>query len=389
MNLSMTLSPIMEKVKNGFEHILDPALLRDLARKTLFVQRKSSKLDGEEFAILMSVVGTSLAYQALAAWEEALEKIKPSARMSPQALSERIDNEKAVAFMKAVFAHTLNVSRQGVREALGVPFLDSFHRVIITDSTEFTLNAKLAPDFAGPGGSASSSAMKILHAADLKAGNSLLMEVLPALVPDQALAERIANIVEAGDLVLWDLGFFVLAEMKKIVAKEAFLLSRMSSDAAAFLAETGERLDLIKYLSRRCRGKNVVDLDVLIGVKEKIPFRLIATRAPKKAVEQRLRDARRKAAHKGKKPSKAHCNWLKFTIFITNIGRDQLPAKQALDVYRARWQEELTYKIWKSLLHIDIYKGERPERIECILYGRMIAILLLEMVTSLATVLAR
>jgi DNA-binding transcriptional regulator YiaG len=262
MNLSMTLSPIMEKVKNGFEHILDPALLRDLARKTLFVQRKSSKLDGEEFAILMSVVGTSLAYQALAAWEEALEKIKPSARMSPQALSERIDNEKAVAFMKAVFAHTLNVSRQGVREALGVPFLDSFHRVIITDSTEFTLNAKLAPDFAGPGGSASSSAMKILHAADLKAGNSLLMEVLPALVPDQALAERIANIVEAGDLVLWDLGFFVLAEMKKIVAKEAFLLSRMSSDAAAFLAETGERLDLIKYLSRRCRGKNVVDLDV-------------------------------------------------------------------------------------------------------------------------------
>jgi hypothetical protein len=43
-------------------------------------------------------------------------------------------------------------------------------------------------------------------------------------------------------------------------------------------------------------------------------------------------------------------------------------------VYRIRWQIALLFKQWKSLLHIHVLTGTRPERIKCLLYGRLTTI---------------
>ena len=53
-------------------------------------------------------------------------------------------------------------------------------------------------------------------------------------------------------------------------------------------------------------------------------------------------------------------------------------------VYRIRWQIELLFKQWKSLLHLHVLKGTRPERIKCLLYGRLITIMLLMRLSSYA-----
>lgn len=53
-------------------------------------------------------------------------------------------------------------------------------------------------------------------------------------------------------------------------------------------------------------------------------------------------------------------------------------------MYRLRWQVELTFKHWKSLFRIDLLKGTRPERIRCLLYGRLIVILIVQRLLALA-----
>jgi len=43
------------------------------------------------------------------------------------------------------------------------------------------------------------------------------------------------------------------------------------------------------------------------------------------------------------------------------------------------------FKNWKSLLNIHVLKGTRPERIECMLYGRLITIYHVAMISSYAS----
>src|SRR2546428_5933885 len=40
------------------------------------------------------------------------------------------------------------------------------------------------------------------------------------------------------------------------------------------------------------------------------------------------------------------------------------------------------FKNWKSLLNIHILKGTRPERIKCILYGRLITITMMTLIAT-------
>ena len=49
---------------------------------------------------------------------------------------------------------------------------------------------------------------------------------------------------------------------------------------------------------------------------------------------------------------------------------------QVHDWYSLRWQIEILFKTWKSFFHIHHCKKIKRERLECHLYGQLIAILL-------------
>jgi hypothetical protein len=67
------------------------------------------------------------------------------------------------------------------------------------------------------------------------------------------------------------------------------------------------------------------------------------------------------------------------------VSRELWSAEVVGTIYRLRWQIELTFKYWKSLCHIHVLKGQRPERIECLIYGRLITILLIATLQGLAS----
>jgi len=91
-------------------------------------------------------------------------------------------------------------------------------------------------------------------------------------------------------------------------------------------------------------------------------------------VKQRQRKALEEARKKGWTLTQEYGHWLAFGLYITNVTQEVWSAKVVGTVYRLRWQGEVTFKNWKSLLHIHVLKGTHPERIKCILYGRLMTI---------------
>jgi transposase len=63
-------------------------------------------------------------------------------------------------------------------------------------------------------------------------------------------------------------------------------------------------------------------------------------------------------------------------VYVTNAPWEWVPMEQVHELYTLRWQIEIVFKTWKSLFDIDHCRTVKQERIECHLYGKLIAIFL-------------
>ncbi|TLD39776.1 MAG: Mobile element protein [Candidatus Jettenia ecosi] len=190
--------------------------------------------------------------------------------------------------------------------------------------------------------------------------------------------------------MLRDLGYFIVKVFREIEHKGAFFLSRFLKDIPVCLSDStdADAVELMSYLRQKYAHQAIVDMDVYLG-KERVPCRLIGYRLSEEIVSQRRRKACEQFRKKGKTPSKEYLSWLEFSWYITNVDRQTWSAEVVGMVYRLRWQIELLFKSWKSLLEIHVLKGTRAERIECFLYGRFISITILTMLYGVCHLVCR
>ncbi len=143
-------------------------------------------------------------------------------------------------------------------------------------------------------------------------------------------------------------------------------------------------INLPKYLDKKYGRLSVTELTVYLG-EERLPCRLVAYRLPDEVVRERRGKARSTAQKKGGQRSKDYLNWLRFGFFVTNVPSEIWEPEVVGTVYRLRWQIELTFKNWKSLLNIHVLRGTRRERIECFLYGRLTVVVVMTMISGFAS----
>ena len=203
---------------------------------------------------------------------------------------------------------------------------------------------------------------------------------------DQGRALAIVPHLHPDDLVLRDLGYLSLESLRQIEAHGAWYLSRLSKGVDVYLEAhaPAEALDLVAYLQKHYPNDDMIDLPVSLG-QERVSCRLLAYHLPEKVVEERRRQALEEARKKGRTLTQAYLTWLTFGLYMTNVTQEIWSAKVGRIVYRLRWQVEFMLKNWKSLLNIHILKGTRPERIKCILYGRLITITMMTLIASYAS----
>jgi len=150
---------------------------------------------------------------------------------------------------------------------------------------------------------------------------------------------------------IFDLGYFKLKAFARLATAGAYFLSRLNHQTTLLTTAAGRwhPVDLAHWLTT-VEGQ-LLERSIFLGEKERVASRLIASRVPEAIVNERRRNAKKKAQKKGYTPSKAHLTLLAWNVFITNVPPSIWTTDTIGKVYPVRWQIELIFKSWKSYLH--------------------------------------
>jgi IS4 transposase len=149
------------------------------------------------------------------------------------------------------------------------------------------------------------------------------------------------------------------------------------------------KFDLIPYLDEQ--KDNIIEFkEIYIGKDERLKCRMICYRLPKDVADTRIRKKRAEYKKKGlNPPSKELLANLRYAIFITNIPKEKVSAEMIGTLYKIRWQIELIFKEFKSLMNIDVMQGQKETSINTFIYGQLINILVITDVKRLAILYAK
>jgi hypothetical protein len=220
---------------------------------------------------------------------------------------------------------------------------------LLQDSTVKALPEHLATVFPGAanGRKRRYASLKIQFVCDLLSAKALHVSLSGFTRNDQAAAPDILKMLRPGDLILRDLGYFVLKVFERIALKNAFFLSRYRHGVNLYDPQTLQPLDLLKLL----RPDQGLDRQVLLG-HEKVAVRLVARPVPEALANRRRRQAQTNRDRRTQ-PSANHLRLMAWNIFITNVPRSVWPAKALQPIYRLRWRIEIIFKAWKSHLGLQ------------------------------------
>jgi hypothetical protein len=251
--------------------------------------------------------------------------------------------------------------------------------VFIQDSTTIKLSARLAAVFPGSSNhcGTKNGELKIQAVYELLSQRFVHFGLSGFTRNDQAATHDILPLIQRADLVLRDLGYFVVERFERIAHQGAFFLSRLRLDTKLYDPRTGGELNLPGQLKRQ----GSLARQVLLGSR-RMPVRLVALKLPPQVAAERRRKARMnrdKRCH----PSARSLQLLGWAIFITNVPRKNCSAKTIAEIYGLRWQIESLFKVWKSHFRITEVPSGSESQLLVVIYARLVFITVLAQVVRL------
>jgi len=338
--------------------------LRRWARQTGFVKRKG-KLSPYDFLVLMTIGQLGMKHPSLGGMVTAIKT-----RISRVALHYRFSAAASAFLLKClqfILCQKFNCLGQ-----INTKLLRPFRRVLIVDSSSWDISENLRSVLPGSGGAASAANCKLQAVYDYKHSVLSFLDVTAGTVPDNRYTNHLPGMLQKGDLLLIDQGYFKLSTFADIIAKKAFFLTRFLVRTVLQDAITHAPIDLAKYVRRL--QSNTFEMNVLMG-KEKqsqVACRLIGLRVSEQVANERRRRLKKEAKKKGRTVSDHHLRMCDWTLFITNVPQRWLSLEMVRAFYTVRWQIELLFKQLKSILCIHQSDTGKEDRLRCELYGKLI-----------------
>lgn len=311
-----------------------------------------SPLDFLRLALVYGVMDLSL--RSVAAWcaEHGLGDL------SDVAVLGRL--RRGWPFLEAVFRELLSL------HVMSVPGTALARRLRLVDAT--TLSA--------PG---SDGADWRLHASfDLSARAIDAVEVT-----DRRGGEHLGRFAPSpGDLILGDRGYAHQDRLWDTVQAGADFLVRIGHSAVPIVDADGVPVDPLCFATRRRpragRPPRVEGRVVYLrrDSARSRPLRLVVVRKSVQATEAARKRILREASRKGKQPTQRTLDAARFVFLLTSVPVSEADDATIAELYRLRWQVELAFKRWKSLLNLDRLRADDPDLARAYIYAKLIAAVL-------------
>jgi hypothetical protein len=214
------------------------------------------------------------------------------------------------------------------------------------------------------------AAVKLVFEAEVTTGALTAVSILAGLDNEKTAAVA-GQALPAGALLLEDLGFFSGDRLESQIKQGVYVLTRVPA-WTAFFDQGGRRLDLVKLLRRAKGGRLERPIRILHG--KKLTVRLLAVRLAAAEAEQRRQRVRREAKQRGRPVSQKKLELCDWNILVTNAPPELLRLGEASVVRRVRWQIELVFKVFKSEGRIEHTRSQRPDRVLCELYAKLLGL---------------
>jgi hypothetical protein len=288
--------------------------------------------------------------------------------ISKQAIAKRI-NQSCVDFVQRSLLETIE-RMNWVKQMKNMPCFHFFNSVLLQDSTNLKLPDHLAEQFPGSKNQSGkkNATMKIQAIFDLLHDRFVHFGISAYSRNDQTASKDIISIAKKGDLVIRDLGYFVLGSLKQLANDGVFFLSRLHHNIGVYDTD-GNPLDLLKQLKKH----KTLDINVCLGKKQHLPMRLVAIPVPEQIANERRRKAKNNRDSRCN-PSKRHLELLGWQIMITNVDSTLWPAQTVIDAYLVRWRIEIIFKAWKSHFNLKSIPNGNKHYVLCIVLAKLLFI---------------
>ncbi len=333
-----------------------------------FVQRRS-KLGGAEFAQTLTLGWLSNPGATLEELSQTAATV--GVPISAQGLDQRFSPTGA-ACLKLVLEEAVRQMIEGPAVMLSI--LQRFSGVYVQDSTIVDLPLALAAVWSGCGSGSGQgqAALKVEVRLDLLGGG-----MVGPLLEDGRVSDAVSQIQGVkgleGSLRIADVGYWSLPVMQQIAQAGGYWLSRVRN-VIKILTPDGKAWDLLDFL--QSSGSNQIDCAVRLSAQHATPARLLAVRVPQEVADRRRAKLHREALRRQEKLSQRSLALADWTILVTNVPEALLSLREALLLLRIRWQVELLFKLWKSQARIDEWRSQKPWRILCEVYAKLLGVLL-------------
>lgn len=308
--------------------------------------------------------GDTIGYEDLAAETKALT----GRSISAQAIADKV--KKSDNMFKVLAATAIARSQQLPKApAIAIPGVKD---VLIADASTVALRKSLAPLMPGTGGSGPIAAAKIHALFNVSAQRFVHLALTEGTASDHRLADDHFAASGPGDLIIRDLGYFEIADLRRLGEGRRYFVSRLPLSLTYFWQD-GRLIDPWKWLSTS--KLKVVDQVLTIGGDERLEARVVAIRLPRAKWKERLATLRQE---RGRELTPRETAQAKWNLIVTNLSDVQASADTLAKLYAIRWQIELLFKSLKSGLCVDkIRSASSAAVVRAYIWARLLAAALL------------
>ena len=304
------------------------------------------------------------------------ESIFLNGKISRQALSKKF-NKRSTSFVKDVFYELLSIDLNIESNILTI-----FKDIKILDSSYFRFFTSLIKDFPHIGNNKNSGAkMQVIYS---YINGIFHVSFNKSRENDQSYTKTIIDFFNKGDLFLADKAYMVTNFIIQLMEKGVYFIGRYNQKNLYIKTKSKnnkiiyKHVDLIKVLSEK-KNNFMKKYYIRNNKNQYVEISLYCYKLSKDIVTKKREYAIKytKSHNKSGKPTKKTLVLLGWEIFITNIEEEIVKMNNIGYLYRIRWQIELLFKNYKSVMQLDKYIVKRnSERIKTEFYAKMIIFLI-------------